>query len=110
MMNKLKFWPVLMLSAGLMTSCGTNEKNEAATDATTTTTTTEQAAVINTSHAFICPMNCENSASMLAGVCPVCGMDLVENPNYQIARPDSTAPKAAPDTGNAGVGHEGHNH
>ena len=107
MINKIKFLPVLILSAGLMTSCASSDKKDAATDATTKT---EQAAVINTSHAYICPMNCENSASMLAGVCSVCGMDLVENPNYQLARPDSTAPAGAPDTANAGVSHEGHNH
>jgi hypothetical protein len=96
----------VILATGLMSSCGGGKTTDTAPE---TTTTTEQAAVINTTHAYICPMNCENSASMVAGVCPVCGMDLVANPNYQPATPDTTK-TAAPDTGNAGTGHEGHNH
>lgn len=39
--------------------------------------------------AYICPMECEGSASHEPGKCPVCSMDLVKNPNYQA--PDSTA-------------------
>lgn len=38
--------------------------------------------------AYMCPMECEGSASMQPGKCPVCGMDLVENPDYTPA--DST--------------------
>lgn len=29
--------------------------------------------------AYVCPMHCEGSGSDTAGLCPVCGMDLVEN-------------------------------
>ncbi len=110
-MNKLKFLTVLMLSAGLLSSCAGGDQKET----TPETTTNHPVTTTNTSHAYICPMNCENSASNLAGVCPVCGMDLVQNPNYQAATPDSSSPGAL-DTGNAGTGnmnhdnHEGHNH
>jgi hypothetical protein len=38
--------------------------------------------------AYVCPMACENSASMNPGKCPVCGMDLVKNPDH--VAPDST--------------------
>jgi rubrerythrin len=39
--------------------------------------------------AYVCPMNCENSASMEPGKCPVCGMDLERNPAFP-APADST--------------------
>ena len=29
--------------------------------------------------AYVCPMHCEGSGSDSAGLCPVCGMDYVEN-------------------------------
>lgn len=32
---------------------------------------------------FICPDHCKGSGSDKEGECPVCGMDLMENPNYQ---------------------------
>ena len=32
--------------------------------------------------AYICPMNCEGSASDKPGKCPVCKMDLVKNKNH----------------------------
>ncbi|GGK88851.1 hypothetical protein GCM10011405_40690 [Rufibacter glacialis] len=40
--------------------------------------------------AYICPMQCEGSASMEPGKCPVCKMDLEKNPAFQ-ASADSTA-------------------
>jgi hypothetical protein len=43
----------------------------------------ETVEVTDTEHAYLCPMNCENSASMEAGNCPVCGMELKPNPNYE---------------------------
>jgi hypothetical protein len=39
--------------------------------------------------AYICPMECEGSASNEPGKCPVCGMELVKNPNYKGTAPDS---------------------
>ncbi len=42
--------------------------------------TTEQTGPEYTS-AYVCPMHCEGSGSDTAGLCPVCGMDLVENTN-----------------------------
>ena len=109
MIKKMTWLPILILSAGLMSSCGSNENKE-----TTTESTPEQVAVINTTHAYICPMNCENSASMEPGLCKVCGMDLVKNPNYQGTLTDSAAVSGAATTDDDTVkvepGHEGHNH
>ena len=41
--------------------------------------------------AYICPMACEGSASNTPGQCPVCGMDLQQNPDHQPAKADSAA-------------------
>jgi hypothetical protein len=41
--------------------------------------------------AYVCPMNCEGSASDKPGKCPVCGMDLEPNPA-------AAQPAAAPDS------------
>ncbi|MDB5263377.1 MAG: hypothetical protein JWQ14_2660 [Adhaeribacter sp.] len=41
--------------------------------------------------AYICPMQCEGSASDAPGKCPVCSMDLVKNPNYKGTAADTTA-------------------
>ncbi|MBN2891481.1 MAG: hypothetical protein JXL97_06425 [Bacteroidales bacterium] len=32
---------------------------------------------------YICPNHCKGSGSEEAGVCPVCGMDYIENFDYQ---------------------------
>ena len=61
----------------ILTSCGQGSTEQG------TETATEQAAVVDTTHAYICPMHCENSARMEPGVCAVCGMDLVRNPDYK---------------------------
>ena len=103
-MKKMNLMAVVIVAAALMSSCGGGEHKEAATEATT-----EQVA-INTTHAYVCPMNCENSASMEPGMCKVCGMELVKNPNYQGTAPDTTTAATPPDTGHAEAGHEGHNH
>jgi hypothetical protein len=68
---------VVFATGMLFGACGSTENNETATEANT-----EKQVAINTTHAYICPMDCENSASMEPGTCAVCGMDLVANPNY----------------------------
>lgn len=101
----------LALPLAMLVSCGGEKPAE-----TTGETTTEQAAVINTTHAYVCPMNCENSARNEPGQCVVCGMDLVKNPNFAGASTDTTASAAPVDSTKAmdGAGdhddHEGHNH
>ncbi len=106
MMKKMNWIAVVIVTAGLMSSCGSSEQKDAAAEGTT-----EQAAVINTTHAYVCPMNCENSASMEPGLCPVCKMELVANPNYQgVAATTDTAAVAADTAAHAEEGHEGHNH
>lgn len=91
-----------------MTSCGGSENKEAATE-----TPAAQVAV-NTTNKYICPMNCEGSASDAPGKCAVCGMDLVENPNYAgtevAATPDSAAAPVDSAAAMTEEGHEGHDH
>ena len=82
----------MLLTSGLFVGCGSSEKKESSTE-----TKTEQMATTDTEHAYICSMHCENSGSMVAGVCPVCGMDLVKNPDYKPMTPDTTK-TAVPDT------------
>src|SRR4029079_9975605 len=94
-MKKNKLAMILMVSAGLLFgACGSNESKEAEEKAPEIA---EQ--VINTTHAYICPMNCENSASNEPGQCKVCGMDLVKNPNYAGATTDSTTTADSSTTG-----------
>ncbi len=81
-----------LATVATVTSCNNSATTEqpatAATPETTATadTTSAQAGQM----AYICPMECEGSASMQPGQCPVCGMDLVKNPAPQ-ASADSTA-------------------
>jgi hypothetical protein len=114
---KRKVYSLMMLLSGVLVigACGGSG------DQQSEGTQTEQAAVINTTHAYICPMNCENSASNEPGKCIVCGMDLVKNPNYQGDAAMADTPAAATtDTSGQAVaddhaghdhdGHEGHDH
>lgn len=68
--------PVMFLS---LTSCGGGNEQPANEEGESM----ETVEITDTEHAYICPMNCENSASMEAGNCPVCGMELKPNPNYE---------------------------
>ncbi|RNI23678.1 heavy metal-binding domain-containing protein [Rufibacter latericius] len=84
-------WAILLGSLASVSSCnssstteqpaGTTAQQGAATDSTATATK---------QMAYICPMECEGSASMDPGKCPVCGMDLQKNPAFA-ATSDSTA-------------------
>jgi len=42
--------------------------------------------------AYVCPMECPGSASMEPGECPVCGMELVKNPDYTASADSTKAP------------------
>ncbi|MBL0073836.1 MAG: hypothetical protein IPP34_19360 [Bacteroidetes bacterium] len=76
-MKKSNLLMALLISVGIgFASCGSSENKEAATQP-------EAVVAINTTHAYVCPMNCENSASDAPGKCVVCGMDLVSNPIMQ---------------------------
>ena len=86
----LLFSVTLFVGAGC--SGNTTEKlpGESAYDqAETDSTATRQTAQM----AYICPMECEGSASHEPGKCPVCAMDLVKNPHYKGTIADSTAQK-----------------
>ena len=85
-----------MLFGGLMAGAGCSSnstpKNNPARALTTQAEpkyATQQTAQL----AYICPMECEGSASHEPGKCPVCAMDLVKNPNYKGTAADSTAQK-----------------
>ena len=103
---------IALASVMMFGACGSKtETTEApATDAAATETPADQPAEVNTRHAYICPMNCENSARMEMGQCVVCGMDLVANPNYvaEAAAGDSAA--AAHGHDHEHGDHEGHSH
>ena len=109
-MKKMKMTMIAFVAmsamAITMTSCGGSENKEAATEAPAAEV------AINTTNKYVCPMNCEGSASDAPGKCVVCGMDLVENPNYAggetTAAPDSAA--VVSDSAATEAGHEGHDH
>jgi hypothetical protein len=94
-MTTTKFLPVLLIAAGMFIACGGGEQKETST--TPAENGSQLLAEVDTVHAYICPMHCENSAQMEPGVCKVCGMDLVKNPDYKgeavntAPAPDSTA-------------------
>lgn len=75
----------------LTTSCNSATENTEgmSTHAEHGTAVADSTATASEQMAYICPMECEGSASMQPGKCPVCGMDLVKNPNYT-ATADST--------------------
>ncbi|KAA5545048.1 heavy metal-binding domain-containing protein [Adhaeribacter rhizoryzae] len=80
-----------ILLAGVGCSGNKTEKlpGEGAYD---TAETNEAAAKQTAQLAYICPMECEGSASNEPGKCPVCAMDLVKNPHYKgTTAPDSAA-------------------
>ncbi len=97
----------LALPMALLVSCGGEKPAETTEETTMEQSATEEAAVVNTTHAYVCPMNCENSASNEPGQCSVCGMDLVKNPNFAGATADTTAAMEGTATHDD---HEGHDH
>lgn len=105
---------ILAISAGVIfAGCGAKQTEEAAMETPTETpaeTPAEQPAAVNTTHAYICPMNCEGSPSMEPGNCPVCGMALVENPDYAASGETTEAAASATDAGHDHEDHEGHDH
>ena len=83
-----KFAIIFALAGGsFLSACNNNasEKAETATEATSTDTEAEKAtgATETAQLAYMCPMQCEGSASHTPGKCPVCSMDLVKNPNFK---------------------------
>ena len=56
-----------LLLIGSLVACSTSENSKEANTGKEYTS------------AYICPMHCEGSGSDSAGLCPVCGMDYVEN-------------------------------
>ncbi|MFB9863090.1 heavy metal-binding domain-containing protein [Rufibacter immobilis] len=85
-------WALALTALATVSSC-----NSSSTAEQPATSATEQqgaaadstAATPAQQMAYICPMECEGSASMQPGKCPVCGMDLEKNPKFQ-ASADST--------------------
>lgn len=72
--------------------CSGNKSEKLPGESAYDTSATNDAATQQTAQlAYICPMECEGSASNEPGKCPVCAMDLVKNPNYKGSAPDSAA-------------------
>jgi len=110
-MKKNRLMMALALSTGLLFgACGSKETKEAATEAPAPV----EEKTVNTTHSYICPMDCENSASNEPGQCVVCGMDLVKNPNYEgnaeASIETTPAEEATATDGHNHDDHEGHNH
>jgi hypothetical protein len=75
-----------MVGGGFLGACNNNttEKASTATEATTEPEAEKATGVTETAQlAYMCPMQCEGSASNTPGKCPVCSMDLVKNPDYK---------------------------
>jgi hypothetical protein len=70
---------------------GNPDQKQTGTEASGTPATDANSAEATATLAYICPMECEGSASNEPGKCPVCSMDLVKNPNYKAPAPDSAA-------------------
>ncbi|AKQ47126.1 hypothetical protein TH63_18145 [Rufibacter radiotolerans] len=78
-------WALALTALVTVSSCSSSTKEQPATEATapaqTEATAADTTAATQTGQmAYICPMECDGSASMKPGKCPVCGMDLVKNP------------------------------
>jgi hypothetical protein len=88
-MKKLSF-TLLLLASLAGTACKESPARQEQSEATT-----KQAAATGAGLqlAYICPMNCDGSASNKPGKCPVCDMDLQQNPDYH-APADSAAQPA----------------
>ena len=71
-------WALLLLPALALGSCEQQPASTEAPAAATEAPATD--AVPTATAAYICPMNCEGSASDQPGQCPVCHMDLEANP------------------------------
>ncbi len=84
----LFFSVVLLAGAG----CSNNKTEKLPGESAYDNTETNGAATGQTAQlAYICPMECEGSASNEPGKCPVCAMDLVKNPHYKGTATDSAA-------------------
>ncbi len=108
-MKKNTLMMIALASVMMFGACGS--KTETNAPEATTETPADQPAEVNTTHAYICPMNCENSARMEMGQCVVCGMDLVANPNYVASgAPAGDSAAAAHGHDHEHGDHEGHSH
>ncbi len=87
------FIALLFVLAGALYSCSGDNSNAGEGDSAVVEETTvvdennvseDTTEVSNTEIAkYICPMHCVGSDSDKPGKCPTCGMDLIENPDYQ---------------------------
>ncbi|QMU30985.1 heavy metal-binding domain-containing protein [Adhaeribacter radiodurans] len=82
---------ILIASSSFLGACNnTNSEKSTATETAETNTAPDSASTAQL--AYICPMQCEGSASNTPGKCPVCTMDLVKNPDFKgTTVADSTA-------------------
>lgn len=83
----------VLFSAAILfgTSCSNNKTEKLPGESAYDNAETQGAHPQTAQLAYICPMECEGSASHEPGKCPVCAMDLVKNPNYKGTATDSAA-------------------
>jgi hypothetical protein len=101
--SKIIFFLAVLFTASLaFSSCG-NKSSDAATPEVSETTDTKEVVDADAKQgkeytsAYVCPMHCEGSGSDVAGKCPVCGMDYVQNEDHKADEHDHDD-------------HEGHDH
>jgi len=94
-----------LLIAGTFSACGNKEHKQEQTN-------TQNAVVTatNTTDKYVCPMNCEGSGSDQPGKCPVCGMDLVLNRNYQESTRTDSASVPTDSIASENYNHGDHDH
>ncbi|MBN2662085.1 MAG: hypothetical protein JXR68_00425 [Bacteroidales bacterium] len=63
----------------------TNKQQDTISTTSQVDTTTSQPTTLGKEYTslFICPNHCKDSGGDEFGICPVCGMEYIENPDYQ---------------------------
>jgi len=90
-MKKILFL-IMLLAIITGTGCsGNSAQKQPGEEAHDTSAIGTNASEAPAQSAYICPMQCEGSASNEPGKCPVCSMDLVKNPNYKAPASDSAS-------------------
>lgn len=89
-MSKIKFYAIVLILLYAFVGCkNTKESNNNVqiTDTVVVADTNKQEIETDLSveynSKYICPNHCKTSGSKTQGKCPVCGMDYIENPDFE---------------------------